>query len=191
MNREPLDRAIDHVAKRLTHVEDDAQFASRIVAALPDRVTWFGWLLHASAPRLAMIGVAAVAIVLWVASPRFAGQSPQITQITTATQPLTNARPLVTSPELVVAAARASVAQQRTTAIASLQPAPGVVVALAFLLWVVPSCLGLGVPSGSAPAWLLNLSQRISDNSAVRWMDLSPLLAVCIALLLSRRRSAS
>lgn len=60
-----LDAAIDHVAKRLTHVDDDAQFALRIVAALPERLTWFGWLLHCWAPRLAMAAIIAAGAALW------------------------------------------------------------------------------------------------------------------------------
>ena len=64
-NRDFVDEAIDHVAKRLTHVEEDAQFASRIVAALPERVTWFGWLTQSWAPRLAMMAIVASGAVLW------------------------------------------------------------------------------------------------------------------------------
>jgi hypothetical protein len=62
-NRDHLDEAIDHVAKRLTHVDEDAQFASRFVAALPERVTWFGWLTHSWAPRLAMLAIVAGALL--------------------------------------------------------------------------------------------------------------------------------
>ena len=64
-NRVDLDDAIDRVAKRLTHVEDDAVFASRVIASLPERATWFGWLTHSWAPRLAMIAIVAVAAMLW------------------------------------------------------------------------------------------------------------------------------
>ena len=63
IHRDHLDEAIDHVAKRLTHVDADAQFASRIVAALPERVTWFGWLTHSWAPRLAMMAIVAGALI--------------------------------------------------------------------------------------------------------------------------------
>lgn len=75
-----LDRAIDHVAARLTHVEDDAQFASRIVAALPERLTWFGWLMQSWAPRLAMTAIIAGSLVLWA--------SRRTTDITPTAQPL-------------------------------------------------------------------------------------------------------
>ena len=57
-----LDTAIDRVAARLTQVDDDPQLASRIVASLPERSTWFGgWV-----PRLAALAliVAATAAVL-------------------------------------------------------------------------------------------------------------------------------
>lgn len=60
-----LDEAIDHVARHLTRVEDDAMFASRVIASLPERTTWFGWLTHSWAPRLAMIAIIVVASLLW------------------------------------------------------------------------------------------------------------------------------
>jgi hypothetical protein len=60
-----LDTAIDLVAKQLSHVEDDPQFASRIVTALPERVTWFGWLMHSWAPRLAMVAIVIGAAIVW------------------------------------------------------------------------------------------------------------------------------
>ena len=66
-NRDQLDDAIDHVAKRLTHVDDDAQFSARVIAALPERVTWFGWLTHSWAPRLAMMAIIAGTFVFWSA----------------------------------------------------------------------------------------------------------------------------
>ena len=80
MNQERLDQAIDRVAKRLTHVDEDAQFASRIVAALPERFTWFGWLTHSWAPRLAMMAIVAVSAVLWNAR--------QTTEVSPASHPL-------------------------------------------------------------------------------------------------------
>jgi len=52
-----LDDAIDQVAKQLTHVDEDAALAARIVAALPDRPTWFGWLIGSWTPRFAMIAL--------------------------------------------------------------------------------------------------------------------------------------
>jgi hypothetical protein len=61
-----LEQAIDAVAKRLTRVNDDPQFASRIVASLPERTTWFGWLTHSWAPRLAVLAIAAVASMVLI-----------------------------------------------------------------------------------------------------------------------------
>jgi hypothetical protein len=57
MNQDHLDKAIDHVAAQLTRVDDDPQLAARIASSLPERTTWFGWLFHAWAPRLAMLAV--------------------------------------------------------------------------------------------------------------------------------------
>lgn len=91
-----LDAAIDHVAKRLTHVDDEAQFASRIVSALPERITWFGWLMHSWAPRLAMAVIIAAGAALW------GGRS------TTEVAPLASASPLpVTALASAVIPARA------------------------------------------------------------------------------------
>ncbi len=39
--------------------------AAQIITALPERVTWFGWLLHSWAPRLAMIAVVVAAGIVW------------------------------------------------------------------------------------------------------------------------------
>jgi len=65
MNGHHLDQAIDQVAKQLTQVDDDPQLASRIVASLPERSTWFGWLTHSWAPRLAMIAIVVGVAALW------------------------------------------------------------------------------------------------------------------------------
>lgn len=92
--RHHLDDAIDHVAKRLTHVDDDAQFASRVIAALPERVSWFpwlfGWLAHAWAPRLAMFAIVAGAFAFWnsMALPRSAGRMGPATEVTPSASPL-------------------------------------------------------------------------------------------------------
>jgi hypothetical protein len=64
-NRDRLDESIDHVASRMTRVEQNDAFASQIINALPERVTWFGWLTHSWAPRLAMIAVVIAAGILW------------------------------------------------------------------------------------------------------------------------------
>ena len=90
-NRVDLDDAIDRVAKRLTHVEDDAVFASRVIASLPERTTWFGWLTHAWAPRLAMIAAIVVGAVLW--NNRRTTESPvgsePLASVATVSQPTT------------------------------------------------------------------------------------------------------
>jgi hypothetical protein len=62
--KKDLDSAIDIVARQLTHVDDDPVLASRIVASLPERVTWFGWLVTSWAPRLAVLAIAAVTSML-------------------------------------------------------------------------------------------------------------------------------
>lgn len=69
-----LDLAIDVVAKRLTHVEDDQIFAAKIVAALPEQATSLRWLLTSWAPRLAVIAMAAATSVLLV------NRAPQVTE---------------------------------------------------------------------------------------------------------------
>lgn len=88
-NRDQLDDAIDSVAKRLTHVEDDAVFASRVIASLPERSTWFGWLTQSWAPRLAMIAVIVAAAALW--SDRRTTESPAssepLASVATVSQP--------------------------------------------------------------------------------------------------------
>ena len=61
-----LDQAIDQVAARLTHVDDSPEFAMRIVASLPERITWFGWLSHSWVPRLAMLAAVVIGGVLWM-----------------------------------------------------------------------------------------------------------------------------
>jgi len=60
MNREHLDDAIDRVAARLTHVDDDPAFASRIVAALPERSAWlpYGWVSRFGLGALAAFAIA-------------------------------------------------------------------------------------------------------------------------------------
>ena len=64
--KEDLEKAIDRVAARLTHVDEDASLASRIVAALPARNPWLEWLVHSWAPRLAVVLAIIVASGLMV-----------------------------------------------------------------------------------------------------------------------------
>jgi hypothetical protein len=64
-NRDRLDDAIDDVVTRLVHVKENDALATQIINALPERVSWFGWLFHSWAPRLAMIAIVAVAGIVW------------------------------------------------------------------------------------------------------------------------------
>ena len=58
---ERLEAAIDHVAARMTQVQDDADLATRIAAVLPER-SRFGWLI----PQVAFLTAFAVAAIVWV-----------------------------------------------------------------------------------------------------------------------------
>jgi hypothetical protein len=58
-----IDEAIDHVASRLTHVDDDPALAAHIVSILPARS---GWSLHWLLPRLAITTAVAGAVALIV-----------------------------------------------------------------------------------------------------------------------------
>lgn len=62
--RHDIDSAIDHVAKRLTHVDHDAAFTARIVGALPERTATLGWLIASWASALAVVALAAMASTL-------------------------------------------------------------------------------------------------------------------------------
>lgn len=59
-----VDDAIDHVAARMTRVDDDPMLASRIVAALPERSAWsLRWLMPRLAITAALAGLA-ITVVL-------------------------------------------------------------------------------------------------------------------------------
>ncbi|HEX8027788.1 MAG TPA: hypothetical protein VF491_04970 [Vicinamibacterales bacterium] len=62
--KDHLDDAIDRVASRMTHVDDDPAFATRIEAALPERASGgpWQWLL----PRLAITTAFGAAVALIV-----------------------------------------------------------------------------------------------------------------------------
>ena len=60
-----LDEAIDHVVTRMVRVEENDVLATQIVNALPERASWFGWLFHSWAPRLAMIAIVVAAGIVW------------------------------------------------------------------------------------------------------------------------------
>ena len=64
-NRDRLDDAIDDVVTRMVHVKENDALATQIIHALPERVSWFGWLFHSWAPRLAMIAIVVVAGIVW------------------------------------------------------------------------------------------------------------------------------
>lgn len=59
-----LESAIDLVSKQLTSVGDDPAFTARIVASLPERTTWYGWLVTSWTPRLAMLAMVAAGAML-------------------------------------------------------------------------------------------------------------------------------
>ena len=63
--RDRLDEAIDHVAARMTRVEDNDAFATEIINALPERTVWSGWLFQSWAPRLAMLAIVVAAGMVW------------------------------------------------------------------------------------------------------------------------------
>jgi hypothetical protein len=89
--RDQLDDAIDAVTARMTHVDDDPALASRIVAALPERVSWFGWLFHSWAPRLALVAVVVASGWLWnrVATPAVVTPLPAVARIQPVRMPTT------------------------------------------------------------------------------------------------------
>jgi hypothetical protein len=49
----------------MVHVTENDALATQIIHALPERVSWFGWLFHSWAPRLAMIAIVVVAGIVW------------------------------------------------------------------------------------------------------------------------------
>lgn len=79
-----LDRAIDHVAARLTHVEEDDLFAHRIVGALPDRRPVL-WILQGWAPRLAVVALASLALTRTVVLQRSDDSSTKVLRSENAT----------------------------------------------------------------------------------------------------------
>ena len=88
-NRDRLDEAIDHVVTRMVRVEENDALATHIINALPERVTWFGWLFHAWAPRLAMIAIVIAAGIVW--GNRTPATTPQLDPLAgklTATEPV-------------------------------------------------------------------------------------------------------
>jgi hypothetical protein len=73
--RDPLDKAIDHVAARLVSVEQDAAMVERLVAGLPERPArtgWFGVLVPQAAAAVAIL----VAVVMWTTRDRDEARDP-------------------------------------------------------------------------------------------------------------------
>ena len=94
-DRDQLDDAIDHLVARMVRVEEDDTLASRIVSALPERNTWFGWLSHSWAPRLAMIAMVVAAGLVW--GNRGQLENTPIEPPLASAQPTTALAPLVAS----------------------------------------------------------------------------------------------
>jgi len=97
IQRDRLDEAIDQVAARLTRVDDNGALASQIINALPERVSWFGWLFHSWAPRLAMVAIVVAAGIVW-------GNRGQEVS-TPGASPLASSQP-ITTPIVLVASVR-------------------------------------------------------------------------------------
>lgn len=112
-DRDHLDESIDHVAKRLTHVDEDAQFTARVIASLPERATWFGWLTQSWAPRLAMMAIVAGTIAFW--SQR------HTTDVAPSAQPLASVAN-VSWPQLVASVEREPLAPNRTMPLEPVEP---------------------------------------------------------------------
>jgi hypothetical protein len=110
-NRDRLDDAIDQVVTRMVRVEENAALASQILNALPARASWFGWLFHSWAPRLAMIAIVVTAGIVW--GNRKPATSPQL-------DPLASTR-TVAEPAALVAAVQEA-APGRTTPLERVEP---------------------------------------------------------------------
>jgi hypothetical protein len=104
MKRDQLDEAIDQVAARLTRVDDNDALVASIINALPERVSWFGWLFHSWAPRLAMIAIVVAAGMVW-------GNRRDVS--TPIASPLASAQP-VAAPTALVASVREAVPNRTT-----------------------------------------------------------------------------
>jgi hypothetical protein len=85
-HRDRLDDAIDRIAARMTRVEENDAFASRIINALPERSMWAGGLFQSWAPRIAMIAVVVAAAIVW--GVRGSRESDAVTQPLLSSQPL-------------------------------------------------------------------------------------------------------
>lgn len=102
-----LDEAIDLVGRQMTHVDESPEFAARIVASLPERVSWFGWLSHSWVPRLAVLAIAVLGgwmltrgnsrVVPLDATP-MAAVAPSAPSVTAPVVVATNLEPVSTKP---------------------------------------------------------------------------------------------
>ena len=79
MSADHLDRSIDAVAKKLVDVREDAELATRIASALPERRSRLVWLL----PQLGAAAAIVMAAVVW-----FNREAPAPPQTTMAMVPL-------------------------------------------------------------------------------------------------------
>jgi hypothetical protein len=61
MQNDKLDTAIDQVAASMVNAPDNPELMMRIVSALPERRSRFGWLV----PQLAAIGAIVLAAIVW------------------------------------------------------------------------------------------------------------------------------
>lgn len=61
MSTDDLDRSIDAVAKQMVDVRDDAEFATRIASALPERRSRLFWLI----PQLGAAAAIVMTAVVW------------------------------------------------------------------------------------------------------------------------------
>ena len=105
-----LDESIDHVARHMVRVADADDLASKIISALPERVTWFGWLTHSWVPRLAMIAVVVASGIVW-------GNRREVS--TPGTSPLASSQAIVAPTALVASVKEA--APSRTTTLEPLE----------------------------------------------------------------------
>lgn len=79
MSADHLDRSIDAVAKKLVDVREDAELATRIASALPERRSRLVWLL----PQLGAAAAIVMAAVVW-----FNREAPATPETTMAMVPL-------------------------------------------------------------------------------------------------------
>jgi hypothetical protein len=156
-----LESAIDAVARELTRVDHDPQFTSRIVAALPERVTWFGWLTHSWAPRLAMIAIVATAAVVW--------NSRRATEVTVSPLPAASVAPAV---EFVTAVRSANPERLTPVRTTPLEPVVPMEHLEAFQ----------GLPSVEAPGVLALTDLTPAELPAQGSIDLAPLVIAELAL---------